>query len=104
VGRALNSLGSSRQVRRERLELETWSTNPNFPALKLETGRVTYLLLFYLDSASNPIFVSRRDAIRVGRIETKDHPFHKCFSLSSFDHQKTGGTPITEGKSQAEGA
>ena len=43
-----------------------------FPALKLETGRVTYLVFFYLDSASHPISVSRRDASRAGtRIGTK---------------------------------
>ncbi len=36
--------------------------------------------------------------------EAADHPLHECFSLSSFDHQRTGETPITEAKSQAEGA
>jgi hypothetical protein len=67
VGRALNSLGSSRQVKRGTPELESWSTNPNSRHTRARTGRVAYLLVFfYPDSASRTIFVSRRAAIWPG--------------------------------------
>jgi hypothetical protein len=56
VGLALNSMGSSRQVRRERLEQETWSPNPNSRHSNAN-GRVTYL---HLDGALHSISVSGR--------------------------------------------
>jgi hypothetical protein len=41
-----------------------------FPALKVETGRVAYLVFFYLDSASHPI--PFRDAMRVEQASHRD--------------------------------